>query len=133
MTTKESQAPTVTWRTVLKSILRDHPEELGRLTELLEVNEVSIKRWTRNATTPHYSKLVALFHALPSYQERLLPLIRAEFPHFLAAEAPVEGGCPASLEIPGEFYALAFRLQRERPDRFWSLCGVILEKALSQL
>ncbi len=70
-----------TWRDFLGSII-GNPVERRRIASIVEVQEVTLQRWTMSRANPHPRNLHQLVSALPQFHNDIVPLIQKEFPDF---------------------------------------------------
>ncbi len=127
-----------TWREMLGEIIRD-PRERERLAGELGVNPVTLVRWSTNTSSPRLSELRALLRVLPNKQALLSELLGSDPSDFFSdgvfsqemTRHPVEER--RELVIPSRFYADALRTARHAPERFWTMCSLILGQMLAQL
>ncbi len=92
----------LTWRELLKSLTSD-PKEQQRITEVLGINAMTLRRWINNETNPRPQNLRLLLNALPHHRRQLVALLAVEFPTF-KRETTTPDDSEAGL-IPAEFYA----------------------------
>lgn len=91
----------LTWRELLKSLTSD-PQEQQRITEVLGINVMTLRRWINNETNPRPQNLRLLLNALPHHRRHLVALLAVEFPTF-KIETDEQDDTEAGL-IPAEFY-----------------------------
>lgn len=120
-----------TWRNLLKSIISDSHER-QRLAEELGIKPITLSRWANHESDPRPQNLRHLLTALPQHREQILELIREEsgFEEFTDA-----GLDDSAVEIPSAFYYRVFTARAATVEgmRFWSICNLILQQAISQL
>jgi hypothetical protein len=75
-----------TWRNLLAQIIAD-PSERHRLADKLNINSLTLTRWSSGASTPRLESLHRLVVALPAYEERLRALIMQDVPEFARIDA----------------------------------------------
>ena len=120
-----------TWRSLLKSIINDSHER-QRLAEELGIKPITLTRWANGESDPRPQNLRHLLTAVPQHRDQMLELIREErgFEEFTNA-----GFDESSISIPSAFYNRVFTARASTVEnmRFWSICNLILQQAVSQL
>jgi transcriptional regulator with XRE-family HTH domain len=120
-----------TWRSLLKTIINDSHER-QRLAEELGIKPITLTRWANGESDPRPQNLRHLLIAIPQHRDQMLDLIRKEtgFEEFTNA-----GFDESSVSIPSAFYNRVFTARASTVEtmRFWSICNLILQQAVSQL
>ncbi|MBV9230816.1 MAG: GAF domain-containing protein [Chloroflexi bacterium] len=119
-----------TWRALLGMITKD-PKERQRIIEDLNITSITLNRWLSGESDPRPQNLRHLINILPQYREQFLDLLRDEkFGDFFSPELE-----DTTKEISPDFYARVFVTRASTTEnlRFWSICNLILEQAISQL
>lgn len=125
------------WRELLASMIQN-PVQRQQLAQQLEVNPVTLNRWSNGESTPRPQNLRRLLEVVPEPQRSLLlELLEAEFgPEFAQGSAARELlDRSFSPEITGTFYMRVLRTLATLPAAmsYSSLSELILEQALKQL
>lgn len=127
---------TLTWRELLGQLIED-PGERQRIAEVANVHQMTLQRWASGASAPRPTSFHALLTALPHHRELLQRLLAMEFPEF---PLPVEQAlAPApswqSPSIPLDFYDRVLLMSASvlPTSRFWKICNLVLQQALTQL
>jgi transcriptional regulator with XRE-family HTH domain len=119
-----------TWRSLLKSIISD-PQERQRLAEELGIKPITLIRWANGESDPRPQNLRHLLTAVPQHRDQMLELIREEtgFEEFTNTSFD-----ESSISIPSAFYNRVFTARSSTVEsmRFWSICNLILQQAVSQ-
>ncbi|GCE04301.1 GAF domain-containing protein [Dictyobacter aurantiacus] len=89
-----------TWRTFLGQLIAD-PQERQRIADMMNINPVTLQRWTTGKSNPRPDNLPPLVAALPHYRQQLTVLIAREYPTALQVPQP-EAEPP--VEISAAFY-----------------------------
>ncbi len=126
-----------TWRELLGEIIRN-PEDRTRLAAQLNVNPATLWRWATNTSNPRLNEIRALLRVLPAKQALLLDLFGTDNSELVLGKAPpsFEKRPPGEKKrefIPSSFYANTLRAARDAPQRFWTICSLILHHMLTQL
>jgi len=125
------------WRELLANMITD-PVQRQRLAEQLEVNPLTLSRWSNGGSTPRPRNLRRLLEVVPEQQRSLLlELLEAEFGPEFAHESASREQLDSSFspEITGTFYMRVLRTLTTLPAAmsYSSLSDLILEQALKQL
>ena len=120
----------MTWRILLGRLILD-PHERQKVASVLEVNPVTLVRWTTGKSNPRSDSLRQLLKAFPEYRQQFIELIQAEIPNFFSEDSVIEE--PPG-DIPSAFYSNVLRaytnsLPRLRP----SIRIIILQQLLTHL
>lgn len=75
-----------TWRDLLAKIIAD-PVERHRLADKLNVNPLTLTRWSSGTSMPRLESLHRLVQLVPEYEEQLRALIIQELPEFVRIDA----------------------------------------------
>ncbi len=120
-----------TWRTLLADILKQ-PGERQRIARALDINPLTLTRWTEDQSAPRPRYLQRLPTVIPEQQMVLSLLIAQEFPEF-AMDASTTDEAP--LEIASAFYTEVFHMLATLPPARvpWLIRKHILQHALEQL
>jgi transcriptional regulator with XRE-family HTH domain len=123
----------ISWRELLGRNIGD-VHERQRISTALGINPATLTRWASNETNPRPQNLRELVRALPQQRKELLPLIKLEFPEF-EADSNVPDQEDSLSTIPSAFYSrvLDSFVNTRRPQRFWTVCNLVLNQALGQL
>lgn len=118
------------WRELLGVIISD-PKEKYRLANELGVHPFTLMHWYYGESSPGPIDLGKLVQALPLHYDTLAPLVAEALEYMMTnGSALLQNDT-----IPQEFYEQVSRVRMATPIsvRFWSLCSLILQQALSQL
>jgi transcriptional regulator with XRE-family HTH domain len=74
-------AKSFTWRDLLAEII-SNASERHQLATRLNVNPLTLTRWSKGVSMPRLESLYRLMEALPAYRERLRSLVAQEIPEF---------------------------------------------------
>lgn len=122
----------LTWRELLKSLTSD-PHEQQRITEVLGINAMTLRRWINNETNPRPQNLRMLLNALPHHRKQLVALLAVEFPAFKRETSTLDDG-EAGL-IPAEFYTRLMSLYASVSQHLRAsiMKDLILQQMIKQL
>ena len=135
---------TMTWRDVLRKIIRDL-EERKRIAQRVQVNPETLRRWAAGDTSPHWNEIRTLVAVVPELMPLLLrdllgPLAPTDMFSLVATERVSDAGetdsdGEQSLEtgIPSAFYTAVLQAASERTKRFLAVCNLVLPQVLRQL
>ncbi|GCE18098.1 GAF domain-containing protein [Dictyobacter kobayashii] len=120
-----------TWRTFLGKVIAD-PHERQRIADSINVNPITLTRWTTGKSHPRLDNLLPLLAALPHYRQQLTALITKEYPS--AFQSRVQDGEQA-LEISSSFYTQILNTYTSSTpqQREITVCNMILQQLLIQL
>lgn len=119
------------WRTLLETIIADAAER-QRIANILEINPVTLMRWTTSNAQPRSKYLYALLDALPEMREQLISLIVEEYPEFRTDIEVIEELSP---DIPSDFYAQVLEVHNREPSisRGATIRALVLQQMLAHL
>lgn len=121
-----------TWREYLGVII-SNTKEKQRIAEELGIQPITLNRWVSGESEPRPLNLRHLINVVPQQRDQLLELIRREkgFEEFSSSSTQED----TLSEISPDFYTKVFvaRASSTSNLRFWSICNLILQQALSQL
>lgn len=134
-----------TWETYLDDIFRLlKPDEKIAFAEAVGVTPKTIGRWRSGEDLPQPKNLERLLFTALSMQQRqaFLPFLKKDLRMWQtlppAVRERIEREQEGLFALPSSSYLDAFclkllRLQRDTPDRFWQISGVLLREALTTL
>lgn len=119
------------WREYLSTIITNAKEK-QRIADELGIQPITLSRWISGESEPRAHNLRQLLTILPNHRDQLVELLKKEkgfeeFSH--AAHEDTRN------EISSEFYSKIFVALASSTHnlRFWSICSLVLQQALSQL
>ena len=129
----------MTWRDLLGRLIADREERL-RIVEESGIGALTLRRWVQKKSDPQPNTLQGLLTAVPVHRQKLLALIRQEFPDFVYSSRDDEDFPGQALwneptrGIPSAFFENVLYTYATTPpgQLFWSICYLVLQQALFQ-
>ncbi|GHO89572.1 GAF domain-containing protein [Dictyobacter formicarum] len=120
-----------TWRTFLGQLIAD-PHERQRIADIMNINPVTLLRWTTGKSNPRPDNLPPLIAALPHYRQQLTILITKEYP--TALHIPVSE-TEQTVEITASFYTQVLNTYTSNTaqQRKIAVYNMILQQILAHL
>ena len=133
---KSTSADAQSWRVQLGEVIREVSMR-EQLAERIGVSPITLIRWAAETSSPRLPEIQALLRALPdrqSFRQSMLrELLGADLIGAEISSPPYPEEEARELRIPWNFYWETLRAGRDTPDRFWTICSLVLRQMLTQL
>ena len=133
---KSTSADAHSWRMQLGEMIRELSVR-ERLAERIGVNPITLMRWAADTSSPRLQEIQRLLRALPDQesfrQSMLRELLGADLAGTEISSPPDLREEPREMRIPWNFYRETLHAVRDTPQRFWTICSLVLRQMLTQL